>query len=324
VVGALHGEASGRQPRWSSAFRRFPAEDRLKAELQPNLSLLNALTIDVEDYYHVTNFERCVSRDQWEDCEPRVEDNTRRLLDILAERDVRATFFVLGWVAQRRPWLVRAIHAAGHEVGCHSYAHRLIYDQTPHEFRDDLRRGRGILQDIIGEAVVAYRAPSFSITPRSLWALDILVEEGIQIDSSIYPVRHDRYGLPGAPVEPHAIELAGGTLWEFPPPVWPFCRYPLAVGGGGYFRLYPYALTRYALRSINKGSRPFAVYLHPWEIDPDQPRLQAGRLASLRHYVGLHRTQERLVRLLGDFHFGTLSAALTAWRGLEPSQRAAA
>jgi polysaccharide deacetylase family protein (PEP-CTERM system associated) len=285
---------------------------------------LNALTIDVEDYYHVTNFERCLSRDQWNDCEPRVEENTRRLLEVLAKHDVQATFFVLGWVAQRRPWLVRAIRDGGHEIGCHSYAHRLIYEQTPLEFRDDLRRARGILQDIIGEPVLAYRAPSFSITPRSLWALDILTEEGIQIDSSIYPVRHDRYGLPGANAAPHAIELPSGTLWEFPPPVWRLGRYSLAVGGGGYFRLYPYALTRYALRAINRTGQPFAVYLHPWEIDPDQPRLRAGRLAMFRHYVGLRHTEGRLHRLLEDFAFGTLSAALAGWRGVEAAHRAAA
>jgi polysaccharide deacetylase family protein (PEP-CTERM system associated) len=285
---------------------------------------LNALTIDVEDYYHVTNFEHCLSRDAWEDCEPRVEQNTRGLLDILAAHDVRATFFVLGWVAQRHPWLVRAIRDAGHEIGCHSHAHRLVYEQTPQEFRDDLRRGRGILQDITGDEVSAYRAPSFSITPRSLWALDILAEEGVRIDSSIYPVRHHRYGLPDAPAEPHRIDLSAGSLWEFPPPVWHVWRRPIAVGGGGYFRLYPYALTRHALRAINKAGRPFAAYLHPWEIDPDQPRMPAGRMATFRHYVGLRRTEQRLHRLLEDFRFSTLSAALASWRGVESSQRAAA
>jgi polysaccharide deacetylase family protein (PEP-CTERM system associated) len=276
--------------------------------------MLNALTIDVEDYYHVSGFECCVGRARWDDFEPRVEGSTRRLLDLLDEAGVRATFFVLGWVAERRPALVRAIRAAGHEVGCHSHLHRLVYEQTPAEFRADLRRARGVLQDTLGEPVTAYRAPSFSVTARSLWALDVLAEEGVRIDSSIYPTHHDRYGIPGTPLEPHALERAAGTLWEFPPPVWRVCGYPLPAGGGGYFRLYPYALTRHALRAINAAGRPFAVYLHPWEFDPDQPRLRPGRLAAFRHYVNLHRTGGRLVRLLRDFALDTLSAALDAWR----------
>jgi polysaccharide deacetylase family protein (PEP-CTERM system associated) len=275
---------------------------------------LNALTIDVEDYYHVSGFERVVDRAAWDGFEPRVEANTRRLLDVLAEADVRATFFVLGWVAKRHPGLVRAIRAAGHEVGCHSYAHRLIYEQTPEEFRADLRRACRVLEDTLGEPVRAYRAPSFSITARSLWALDVLAEEGIRIDSSIYPTHHDRYGIPGTPLGPHALERPAGTIWEFPPPVWKIWGYPLPAGGGGYFRLYPYALTRRALRAINAAGRPFAAYLHPWEIDPGQPRLRPGRLTAFRHYVNLHRTEGRLVRLLRDFAFDTLSAALDRCR----------
>jgi polysaccharide deacetylase family protein (PEP-CTERM system associated) len=281
------------------------------AETAPTL---NALTIDVEDYYHVANLERCVRRAEWDQYPSRVEGSTRRLLDVLAAEGVRATFFVLGWVAQRRPALVRAIRAAGHEVGCHSHLHRLVYEQSSREFRADLRRARGVLRDVLGEDVVAYRAPCFSITTRSQWALDVLAEEGIQIDSSIYPTHHDRYGIPGTPLGPHAIERPAGTLWEFPPPVWKVCRYPLPVGGGGYFRLYPYALTRHALRKINAVGRPFAVYLHPWELDPAQPRLRPGRLAAFRHYVNLHRTEGRLVRLLRDFAFDTLSASLEHWR----------
>ncbi len=290
----------------------------------PTAGLLNALTIDVEDYYHVSAFERCVRRDQWDSFESRVEANTLRLLDILAEEGVRATFFVLGWVAQRHPDLVRAIQDAGHEIGCHSHEHRLIYDQTPQEFRQDLRRCLDLLQDILGQPVRAYRAPSFSITPRSLWALDILLEEGIQIDSSIYPTHHDRYGMPGAPLQPHPLELPSGILWEFPPPVWNLCGYPLPVGGGGYFRLYPYALTRRGLGAINRAGRPFAVYLHPWEIDPAQPRLRPGRMTALRHYVGLRHTEARLRRLVRDFAFGTISEALDHYRGQTPLLRCAA
>jgi polysaccharide deacetylase family protein (PEP-CTERM system associated) len=285
----------------------------LELGTESDTTMRNALTIDVEDYYHVSGFDRCVSRKQWEDFPSRVGDSTRRVLDRLAEAGVRGTFFVLGWVAERQPELIRAIRAGGHEVGCHGYAHRLIYEQTPQQFRVDLRLSRLVLEDIVGERVTAYRAPSFSITRRSLWALDILLEEGFLFDSSIYPTHHDRYGIAGTPLEPHTIERSGGTIWEFPPPVWRLMRYPLPVGGGGYFRLYPYAVTRRGLRAINAGGRPFAVYLHPWEFDPEQPRLRPGRMRAFRHYVGLRRTEDRLVRLLEDFRFGTLSQALGEW-----------
>jgi polysaccharide deacetylase family protein (PEP-CTERM system associated) len=284
-------------------------------------AVLNALTIDVEDYYHVSGFESCVERRDWHRFESRVEASTRRLLELLADAGVRATFFVLGWLADRHPGLVRAIADAGHEVGCHSYWHRLVYTLTPEQFRTDLHRARSAIEDATGTPVTAYRAPSFSITQRSLWALDVLVEEGFTLDSSIYPTHHDRYGIPGTPLEPHRIDRPGGSLWEFPPPVWRILGYPLPAGGGGYFRLYPYTLTRYALRRINAAGRPFAVYLHPWELDPGQPRLRPGRLRAFRHYVNLRRTEGRLVRLLRDFRLGTLSDALfpdKVTRGTEP------
>jgi polysaccharide deacetylase family protein (PEP-CTERM system associated) len=280
---------------------------------------LNALTVDVEDYYHVSGFDHCVARDDWSKMESRVEASTHRLLARLAEADVCGTFFILGWVAERHPALVRAIRAAGHEIGCHSHGHRLIYEQTPEAFRTDLRRAIGVLEDLIGERITAYRAPSFSITRASLWALDILVEEGITLDSSIYPTHHDRYGIPGTPLGPHRIERPTGSLWEFPPPVYRFLGYPLPVGGGGYFRLYPYALTRLLLGRINGAGRPFAVYLHPWEFDPDQPRLNPGRVRAFRHYVNIARTEDRLRCLLRDFAFGTLSESLERYHTDAPS-----
>lgn len=280
------------------------------SESLPRRPVLNALTIDVEDYYHVSGFDRCVARKQWDDFPSRVGDSTRRVLDRLAEAGVRGTFFILGWVAERHPDLVKAIHRAGHEIGCHSYGHRLVYEQTPQQFRVDLRLARLVLEDILGEPVASYRAPSFSITKQSLWALDILLEQGFSFDSSIYPTHHDRYGIPGTPLGPHRIERPGGTLWEFPPPVWRLMKYPLPIGGGGYFRLYPYALTRRGLHAINAAGRPFAVYLHPWEFDPQQPRLRPGLSRAFRHYVGLRRTERRLVQLLKDFPFGTMSQAL--------------
>ena len=281
-------------------------------------ALVNALTIDVEDYFHVSGFEPYVDRADWDAYQSRVGSSTDRLLDILSAADVRATFFVLGWVAERQPSLVRAIRAAGHEVGCHSYAHRLIYEMTPEAFRADLRLSIDVLQDILGERVTAYRAPSFSITRESTWALDILVEEGITLDSSIYPTHHDRYGIPGTPLEPHRIDREAGSLWEFPPPVWNVCGYPVPVGGGGYFRLYPYALTRLGLGKINAAGRPFAAYLHPWEIDPDQPRIAASMGRRFRHYVNLARTEGRLGRMIADFPLGTITEALLAF---DPSAR---
>ncbi len=290
---------------------------------QPSERMLNALTIDVEDYFHVSGFESCVSRSQWDDFPLRVADNTHRLLDLLAAADVRATFFVLGWVAERRPDLVKDIAAAGHEIGSHGYWHRLIYNQTPEEFRTDVRQARDVLQEILGAAVTAYRAPSFSIIRDSLWALDVLLEEGFLLDSSIYPTRHDRYGIPGTPLGPHRIERRAGALWEFPPPVHRCIGRPFAVGGGGWFRLYPYILTRRWLRAINHAGRPFAAYFHPWEIDPDQPRLSPGRMAAFRHYVNLYRTEARLVRLLQDFRFATLSETLAACHGARTTAFAA-
>jgi polysaccharide deacetylase family protein (PEP-CTERM system associated) len=296
---------------------RLRWEKQLTAPAAPR-PLLNALTIDVEDYYHVSGFDHCVSRRQWDHFPSRVSDSTLRVLDRLAEAGVRGTFFILGWVAERCPSLIRAIRAAGHEIGCHSYAHQLIYEQTPKTFLADLRQVRLILEDILGERVVVYRAPSFSIVERSLWALDILIDEGFLFDSSIYPTYHDRYGIAGTPLHPHCIERAGGSIWEFPPPVWRFFRYPLPIGGGGYFRLYPYGLTRRGLQAINAAGRPFAVYLHPWEFDPDQPRLHPGMIRAIRHYVGLRRTERRLVQLLKDFRFGTLTEALGEWLNSRP------
>jgi polysaccharide deacetylase family protein (PEP-CTERM system associated) len=283
--------------------------------LRHNTAVHNALTIDVEDYYHVSAFERWIPRDAWDGLESRVERSTWKILHLLEDAGVRATFFILGWVARNCPALVRAIRRAGHEIGCHSFWHRLVYEQSPGQFREDLSRARGTLESITGQRVLAYRAPSFSITRQSLWALDVLIEEGFQIDSSIYPTYHPRYGLPGAPLRPHRIQRPEGSLWECPPPVHRFLGYPLPVGGGGYLRLFPYALTRHWLRKVNRAGRPNVVYLHPWELDPEQPRFRFGTLKTFRHYVNLHRTEQRLTRLLKDFRFGTLSEMLSAQCG---------
>jgi polysaccharide deacetylase family protein (PEP-CTERM system associated) len=290
-------------------------------------TILNALTFDVEDYYQVANFDGLIPRWQWDALESRVEASTHKILTALDQVGTQATFFVLGWVADRHPQLVRTIQAAGHEIGCHGYWHRLIYRQTPAQFREDVRRAQGILQAITGEPVTAYRAPCFSITERSLWALDVLIEEGFRLDSSIYPTRHDRYGIAGARPEPHCIRRSAGTLWEFPLPTRRTLGFPLPVGGGGYFRLYPYWFTARALRAINAAGQPFVTYLHPWEFDPDQPRFAPSRLQAFRHYVNLEQTAPRLTALLNDFHFGTLSQALkecTATQQAAPARARAA
>jgi polysaccharide deacetylase family protein (PEP-CTERM system associated) len=275
-------------------------------------ALLNSLTVDVEDYFHVSAFEGIIDRSQWDQFESRVELGTRKLLDLCSRAGIQGTFFVLGWVADRHPQLVREIDAAGHEIGCHSYWHRLIYQQTAGQFRQDLRRSRNLLEDIIGKPVVAYRAPSFSITQRSLWAFDILIEEGFVIDSSIYPTFHDRYGIPGTPLHPHQIVRPAGVIHEFPLSIYRLCGYPLPIGGGGYFRLYPYFFTRHGLAAINAEGRPFSLYVHPWELDTEQPRMPVGGFKAFRHYVNLHQTESRLVQLLRDFSLGTLSEVLAS------------
>ncbi len=272
------------------------------------MSLINAFTVDVEDYFQVTAFEKHVARSQWDQYASRVVDNTQRILRLLNRHDVQATFFVLGWVADRYPDLVREIHHAGHEVGSHSFWHRLVYDLSPEEFRDDLRRSRDVLEDLIGASVTAYRAPSFSITKRSLWALDILSEEGFCVDSSIFPIHHDRYGIPGAKTSVHTLQTKVGQLWEFPPSVARFAGFNLPVSGGGYFRLYPFALTRYCLNRLNRTRQEaFMFYVHPWEVDPEQPRLGVGsRMSRFRHHVNLSSTERKLEALLGKFRFGRL------------------
>lgn len=278
--------------------------------------MLNAFTVDVEDYYQVSAFEKDVPRDHWGRFESRVVDNTHRVLALLDRFGVKATFFVLGWVAREHPQLVRGIHDRGHEVASHGYWHRLIYRQSPEEFRDDLRRSRDAIEGAIDHRVVAYRAPSFSITRQSRWALDILAEEGFQVDSSIFPTRHPLYGIPGAEPSIHRIDTSAGPLWEFPPAVIRFVRMNLPVSGGGYFRLYPVRWSVRWLASLNrKHGRPFVFYIHPWELDPGQPRIQAGsRWLRAKHYLNLASTEKRLEVLLERFRFGRLGEVVGAVR----------
>ena len=267
----------------------------------------NAMTIDVEDYFHVSNFEHVVDRGSWATRESRVEANTDRLLGMFDAAGVTATFFVLAWVAERVPALVRRIAAAGHEVASHGYGHRLIYDQTAEVFRDDVRRAKGLLEDTSGQRVDGYRAPSFSVTARSMWALDVLIEEGYTYDSSIFPVHHDRYGIPDAERHAGVVSRAAGSIVEVPASTVRMAGVNWPVGGGGYFRLLPYGWTRWGLRRVNDVERaPAVFYLHPWEVDPDQPRLTAPALARYRHYHNLADTAPRLERLMREFPFGTM------------------
>lgn len=282
-------------------------------------TVLNAMTVDVEDYMHVSAFAGAIRRDDWDRHELRVERNTHRLLDLFDRHAVRSTFFVLGWVAQRRPALICEIAARGHEVASHGLTHELVYNQTPELFREETRTSKVLLEDLVQAPVTGYRAASYSITNKSLWALDILVELGFEYDSSIFPVRHDRYGIPGACAEPYVHETASGRrIVEFPLTTKDIFGYRLPVAGGGYFRIFPYGVTRAAFRSISRqGQRPFIFYLHPWEIDPDQPRIKAGWLSRFRHYTNLSRCERRLDRLLGEFRFGTVRESLTR-HGLLP------
>jgi polysaccharide deacetylase family protein (PEP-CTERM system associated) len=272
---------------------------------------VNILTVDVEDYFQVSAFERIVSRAHWASWPSRVTANTERVLALFDEAGVRGTFFVLGWVAEKFPGLVRRIADCGHEVASHGYAHRLVYEQTPREFRDDLRRARFAIESVTNQPVFGYRAPSFSITRQSWWAFDVLIEEGYIYDASVYPVHHDRYGVPDAPRHPHWIERPLGRLREIPGSTVRLGRMNVPFGGGGYFRLAPYAVTEWAMRRVNTVEQQSAVfYIHPWEFDPDQPRLPAPAVSRFRHYHNLKTTEDRLRRLLAAFRFGPVSTVL--------------
>lgn len=282
--------------------------------------VVHAMSVDVEDYFHVSVFDGLVTRAAWGSMESRVTANTCRLLDLFAEFGIRSTFFVLGWVGERHPDLVKEIAGCGHEIASHGYAHRLIYDQAPCEFREDVRRAKRVLEDACGRRVAGYRAPSYSITPKSLWALDVLIEEGFSYDSSIFPIRHDRYGIPLSAREPYYVERNAGSLMEVPAATMSWLGMNLPVSGGGYFRLLPYAWTRWSIGRVSwLEHRPIVFYLHPWEVDPDQPRLDAGRLGRFRHYRNLARTEARLRRLLSEFSFDTVATLVSAAAGRAPA-----
>jgi len=266
---------------------------------------VNAFSVDVEDWYQVADFDAVVGFADWDRHESRVARNTDRILALCDEAGVRGTFFVLTWNAERHPEIVRRIAAAGHEIASHGYAHRLIYEQTPETFRDDITRAKATLEDITGTAVLGYRAPSASVTPRSLWALDVLLDVGLRYDSSIFPIRDTLYGLPDADRFPHVIRRRDGReLLELPLATTRLFGRNVPLAGGGWLRVFPYRYTRWALRRVNREGHPAVAFVHPWEVDPEQPRMRtAGRRGFSTHYVGLRGTYGKLRRLFRDFRF---------------------
>jgi len=330
--------------------------------------IINALTIDVEDYFQVQAFFSRIRYEDWEKYQSRIERNTYRILDLLngsshnpeftIPNPFKATFFCLGWIAKRYPQLIKEIHARGHEIACHGYSHQLIYLLSDKEFRRDIRKAKTVLEDITGQEVIGYRAPSYSITNKSLWALTVLAEEGFKYDSSIFPIRHDFYGIPNAPRFPFTVPLNdnGGpefkslfqalsntqgfskiylkklrfintqpairgsqSIVEFPLSTLRLTNFNLPISGGGYFRLFPYCLFKRGLKRINKREgQPFIFYLHPWELDPDQPRIQGtGMRSKFRHYINLNKTEARLKNLLADFRFSSIRETIHSL--LEPA-----
>ena len=266
----------------------------------------NALTVDVEEYFQVAAFERTIQRDAWDTSESRVEFSTGRVLDLFATHGAKATFFVLGWIAERHPLLVRRIAADGHEVASHGYDHTRVHLFTPDQFREDVVRTRRILEDIVGAPVRGYRAPSYSINEKNLWALDVLQEAGYAYSSSIYPIRHDLYGMPDAPRFPFRVRP--DSILEIPVTTVRMGGRNYPCGGGGYFRLLPYPAFRWALRRVNEQDhQPGLFYFHPWEVDAEQPRVAGAPLKSrFRHYLNLDSMQARLARLLTDFRWGRM------------------
>jgi len=272
------------------------------------MNVKNVFTVDVEDYYQVEAFAKIVNQDSWNDYECHVEKNTDKILNLLNDTNVKSTFFVLGYVAKKYPQLIERIHKEGHEIASHGMTHRLIYNQTPEVFKEETFSSKALLEDIIQSPIYGYRAATYSITKKSLWALDILCDAGYVYDSSIFPIQHDRYGIPGSPIDPYLLTSPSGKkILEFPISVLEKYSIRLPFAGGGYFRLFPYWFTKWGLKSINKVKRNFVFYIHPWEVDPTQPVMKnISKATKFRHYVNLNKTEHRLNKLLNDFSFDTM------------------
>jgi len=265
------------------------------------------LSFDVEEHFQVAAFWSIARRREWGQLASRVEQNTRKIADLLSEHSTKATFFVLGWVAERHPDLVRELAQQGHEIASHGYGHELVHRQTPTQFREDVRRSRENLEDLIGRQVLGYRAPSFSITSQMEWAISVLIEEGYRYDSSIYNRFQSTQGSTVTRAGTYQLETVAGTIWEVSPSTMNACGLQLPVAGGGYFRLFPYAASKMFLKNLEKQGSQLVIYLHPWELDPEQPRMDGPILSKLRHYLNLGKTEQRLRWLLRDFSFAPIN-----------------
>ena len=272
--------------------------------------MIHGLSFNIEEHFQVTAFDSGARRRNWENLESRVEYNTQVILDLLEERGIKATMFVLGWVADRKKELVKRIVEAGHELASNGYAHELISAQSPQTFREDVRRTKNILEDIGGKPVLGYRAPTLSFIQGTEWALPILVEEGYHYDSSIVPIVHDFSGIPDANPWIHQLNTSSGQLWEIPPSTCQIAVFKIFVAGGGYIRLLPYSLLLRLLRRVESQGHPLILYLAPWELDTEQPRMKGSLLSQFRHYVNLDKVQTRLTQLLTDFSFGSCQSLL--------------
>lgn len=293
--------------------RRGAAHESARARLvlEPMQSsateVTHFFTVDVEEYFQVSALESVVSRASWLARPSRVAASIDQLLAMLDRHDVRGTFFTLGWLAAHRPAIVRAIADAGHEIASHGFAHERVTTHSRASFREDIRVSRHLLEDLTGQQVFGYRAPSFSIVPGREWAFDCLIEAGYLYDSSLFPVRRRGYGYPGSPIEPHLIARDGGVLAEFPVATTRILGYPVPAGGGGYLRQFPLAVVRRAFREATANGRPATFYIHPWEIDPGQPRLPVGPLTRIRHYRGLATALQRIEAIVAEFRFGAIA-----------------
>jgi len=264
------------------------------------------MTIDVEDYFQVSAFEPYIDKNTWDSIEHRVEKNTHRILDVLAKFETKATFFTLGWVAERYPQLINRIISEGHELACHGYEHIRVTEQTPDQFRTDIIRTKKILEDLGGKEILGYRAASYSINTENLWAHDILAEEGFKYSSSVYPVKHDLYGIPDAPRFSYQ-PIKGSDFLEIPISTIKFGQKNIPCGGGGFFRFYPYMFSKWAFHHINSSNQSAIFYCHPWEIDPKQPRQEGLNFKTkFRHYLNLHKMEQRISCLLTDFNWDTM------------------
>jgi polysaccharide deacetylase family protein (PEP-CTERM system associated) len=293
--------------------------------------MLNVFTVDVEDYFHPTELSKSLPISRWSELTPRVQIGIDLLLETLNAHSARATFFILGWIAERHPILIRRIADAGHEIGCHSHLHRLVYNLSPSTFREDTLRASKAIEDACGVAPKAYRAPSYSIVQQNLWALEVLVECGFTHDSSIFPIVHDRYGIPGFYRHAQAIETPSGSIFEVPVATVKLSSGRIApVGGGAYLRLFPYRYTSAGIHRLNTvEGQPACIYVHPWELDPDQPRLTTGLISRVRTYSGLRTVEKKITRLVSEFSFSTIALAYavarrrSAGEGAPPAYHAA-